>query len=178
MTLAILAGFGAVRLLERWPAKQNAITAAMLMLVMIEAVPIMPLEPAWLAPPDIYKTIAGREPPAVVAEFPMPRDIYRSDFDARYLYFSTFHWQYLVNGNSGFFPPSYVELLERERDFPSDAALAYLRSRGVQYLTMHGRFTNVDRYRNTIAWLDARADLELVATAPLDGVESRLYRLR
>jgi hypothetical protein len=84
----------------------------------------------------------------------------------------------MVNGNSGFFPPSYVELLERERDFPTEAALNYLRSRGVQYLTMHGRFTNPDRYRNTVAWLDARPDLELIAAAPLEGVESRLYRLR
>jgi hypothetical protein len=118
MTLAILAGFGAVRLLDRWPGHRTAIAALVLLLVMIEAVPVLPLEPAWPAPPDIYASIAGKEPPAVIAEFPMPRDIYRSDFDARYLYFSTFHWQYLVNGNSGFFPPSYVELLERERELP------------------------------------------------------------
>jgi hypothetical protein len=43
---------------------------------------------------------------------------------------------------------------------------------------MHGRFTNPDRYRNTVAWLDARPDLELIAAAPLEGAESRLYRLR
>ena len=30
-------------------------------------------------------------------------------FDNAYIYFSTFHWQRLVNGNSGFFPPSYEE---------------------------------------------------------------------
>ena len=108
----------------------------------------------------------------------MPRDIYRSDFDARYLYFSTFHWQNLVNGNSGFFPPSYFELLAREREFPNEASLNYLRSRGVQYLTMHGRFTNPDRYGYTVGWLDARPDVELVAAAPWEGGESRLYRLR
>jgi hypothetical protein len=178
LTLAILAGYGAARLLERWPRQRVALTAAMLAIVVIEAVPIMPLERAWLEPPPIYASIAGRQPPVVLAEFPMPRDIYRSDFDARYLYFSTFHWQNLVNGNSGFFPPSYVQLLERERDFPSEAALSYLRSRGVQYLTMHGRFTNPERYKYTIAWLDARPDVELVAAAPWEGSESRLYRLR
>src|SRR5712691_4992782 len=178
MTLAILAGYGAARLLERWPRKRVVLTATMLALVAIEAVPIMPLEPVWSAPPPIYASIAGKQPPVVLAEFPMPRDIYRSDFDARYLYFSAFHWQNIVNGNSGFFPPSYVELLERERDFPSEAALHYLRSRGVQYLTMHGRFTNPARYGYTVAWLDARSDLELVAAAPWEGAESRLYRLR
>jgi hypothetical protein len=178
MTLAILAGYGAARILDRWPRKHLALTAAMLTIVAIEAVPIMPLERIWREPPAIYASIAGKQPPSVLAEFPMPQDIYRSDFDARYLYFSTFHWQNLVNGNSGFFPPSYVELLERERGFPSEAALDYLRSRGVQYLTMHGRFTNPARYANTVGWLDARPDLELVAKAPWEGAESRLYKLR
>jgi hypothetical protein len=178
MTLAILAGYGGARLLERWSRKRVGLTAAILTIVVIEAVPIMPLERVWLEPPAIYASIAGKQPPAILAEFPMPPDIYRSDFDARYLYFSTFHWQNLVNGNSGFFPPSYVELLEHERDFPSEAALDYLRSRGVQYLTMHGRFTTPTRYAYTVAWLDARPDLELVAAAPWEGNESRLYKLR
>lgn len=178
MTLVIFSGFGAARLLDRWPRRGAAISAALLTLLVVEAAPVMPLEPAWREPPAIYARIAGATPPVVVAEFPMPRDIYRSDFDARYLYFSTFHWQKLVNGNSGFFPPSYVELLEKEGDFPSDSSLDYLRSRGVQYLTMHGRFTNATRYDYTVRWLDARPDLELVSTAPLDGVESRMYRLK
>ena len=178
LTLAILSGYGAARLLGRWPRRRGALTVLILGLAIVEAAPHMPLEPAWREPPAIYATIAGKQPPVVLAEFPMPRDIYKSDFDARYLYFSTFHWQNMVNGNSGFFPPSYIELLDREREFPTEAALNYLRSRGVQYLTMHGRFTNPDRYRNTVAWLDARPDLELIAAAPLEGVESRLYRLK
>ena len=178
LTLAIFAGYGAARLLERRPRRRVALTSAMLTLVIIEAVPRMPLEPAWPEPPAIYASIAGKQPPAVLAELPMPRDIYRSDFDARYLYFSTFHWQNLVNGNSGFFPPSYVELLANEQDFPNEAALAYLRSRGVQYVAMHGRFTNPERYGETVAWLDARPDVELVVAAPWEGAESRLYRFR
>jgi hypothetical protein len=178
MTLTILAGFGAARILERWPRRAGLLAGALLALVIVEALPTLPLQRVWDEPPAIYASIAGAEPPVVLAEFPMPRDIYRSDFDARYLYFSTFHWQNLVNGNSGFFPPSYFELLENEIDFPNEAALEYLRSRGVQYLTMHGRFTNAERYGESVAWLDARSDLELVASAPWEGGESRLYRLR
>jgi hypothetical protein len=178
MTLAILAGYGVTRLLERWPRQRTLLTVAALGLVMIEATPRMRLVSVWREPPPIYGSIAGAEPPAVLAEFPMPPNIFRSAFDARYLYFSTFHWQTLVNGSSGFFPPSYVELLANVRDFPNEASLSYLRSRGVQYLTMHGRFTNAARYGETVSWLDARPDLELVATAPWEGSESRLYRLR
>jgi hypothetical protein len=176
MTLAILAGYGAARLLERRPRRRVALTAGMLALVMIEARPELQLEPVWREPPAIYARIAGAHP-VVLAEFPMPRDEFTS-FEPQYLYFSTFHWQKLVNGYSGFFPPSYTQLLEHELDFPSEAGLNYLRSRGVEYLTMHGRFTNAVRYRNTIAWLDARSDLELVAAAPWEESESRLYRFR
>ena len=178
MALAILSGYGATRLFERWPRKRVLLATALLGAIAVEALPQMPLDRVWPRPPDIYASIAGSDPPVVLAEFPMPSSIYQSDFDARYLYFSTFHWQSLVNGNSGFFPPSYVELLAHEDDFPNDAALAYLRSRGVQYLTIHGRFTNPARYGETIAWLNARTDIELVAAAPWEGAESRLYRLR
>jgi hypothetical protein len=178
MTLTILAGYGAARLLERWPRRRPALTAGILALAIAEALPYLPLQRVWEQPPAVYASIAGTDPPVVLAEFPMPRDIYRSEFDARYLYFSTFHWQNLVNGNSGFFPPSYFELLDQVEDFPNEMALSYLRSRGVQYLTMHGTFTNRARYADSIAWLDARPDLELIATAPWEGAESRLYRLR
>lgn len=178
MTLAILSGYGAARLFARWPRKRMVLATAIVATIAVEAIPQMPLERVWREPPPIYASIAGNDPPVVLAEFPMPPDIYQSDFDARYLYFSTFHWQDLVNGNSGFFPPSYVELLANELDFPHEAGLNYLRSRGVQYLTIHGRFTNAARYGETIAWLDMRTDLELVASAPWEGAESRLYRLR
>lgn len=178
MTLTILAGYGAARLLARWPRRRLLHAGAILALVIVEGLPALHLQRVWDKPPPIYASIAGADPPVVLAEFPMPRDIYRSDFDARYLYFSTFHWQNLVNGNSGFFPPSYFELLANEQDFPNEAALAYLRSRGVQYVAMHGRFTNPARYGETVAWLDARPDVELVAAAPWEGAESRLYRFK
>jgi hypothetical protein len=178
MTLTILAGYGALRLLERWPRQRFALTAALVGLAIAESWPRLPLQPVWNAPPPIYSSIAGREPPVVLAEFPMPRDVLRSDFDTRYLYFSTFHWQNLVNGNSGFFPPSYFELLAIEIDFPNEAALDYLRSRRVEYLTIHGEFTNAARYGETVMWLDAREDVELIASAPWEGTESRLYRLK
>ena len=95
------------------------------------------------------------------------------------MYFSTWHWNRLVNGNSGFAPPSYDELIERERDFPSDASIDYLKQRGVEFVTVHGAFmASQERYFNTIAILDRRADLQLITAARWGGSESRLYRLR
>jgi len=177
MTLAVLAGYGLARMLRaRPPAVRVLITAGVLAAVLVEMHPRIRLEPVWPRAPGIYASIRD-EPDAVLAEFPMPRDGSESAFDTRYLYFSTFHWHRLVNGNSGHFPPSYLQLLSRMRDFPDDAALAYLRRRGVDYVAVHGRFYPPPDYEQIIAKLDADPGVSLVATSPWDGSESRLYRL-
>jgi hypothetical protein len=124
----------------------------------------------------VYARLTG-EPAAVLAEFPMPTAPLAYFFDTRYLYFSTFHWHPIVNGNSGYFPRSYEELTERQRDFPSDAAVEYLRSRGVDYITVHGAFYQPDRFAEIVRHLDERTDTMLVVAAPWEGGESRLYRL-
>jgi hypothetical protein len=118
---------------------------------------------------------AARE---ALAEFPTPEQTRDVGLDARYMYFSTFHWGKLLNGHSGFFPKSYIEFAYRTGDFPSDASLRYLRERGVEYIGWHGAFTNPGHYQRTAALLDARPDLELVGVAPWQGSESRLYRFR
>jgi hypothetical protein len=82
-----------------------------------------------------------------------------------------------VNGTSGFFPPSYYELSRGVRDFPGDAAIRYLRARGVDYVTVHGAFYAPDEYRHIVAVLDTRPDLVLASVAGWEGSTSRLYRL-
>jgi hypothetical protein len=176
LSLAILAGHGAARLAGTG-ARARVVSAAVLAVVLAEGLPNITLERVWPAPPNIYAAI-GDDPDAVVAEFPMPADNDVTWSDARYLYFSTFHWHKMVNGNSGFSPPSYLEMLKRERDFPSPEAVDYLRRRGVDYIALHGAFTNPTRYRHTAELLEARGDLELVAVSPWEGSESRLYRFR
>ncbi len=103
LSLAVLAGYGVARLLDRASRRQMALTAVMLGLIIVEAMPRMPLERVWPGPPPIYASIPS-EPAAVLAEFPMPTAPVGFFFDTRYLYFSTFHWHRLVNGNSGYCP--------------------------------------------------------------------------
>ena len=177
MTLAILCGYGAARLFVRWPRRRAVILAAVVGAMMVEALPDIRLERVWLEPPAIYASLDARSP-HVLAEFPTWEQTGDSAMDTRYIYFSTFHWQRLVNGYSGYFPPSYIEFQHRTRDFPPDAALTYLRDRGVEYVGWHGAFSEPGRAERTAAILDARPDLELVAKAPWQGSESRLYRLR
>jgi len=180
LTLSVLAGYGARRVIESWSrtsGQRLGLTVVMLGLLMIEAMPRMPLERIWREPPPVYESIRG-EPSAVLAEFPMPTAPIGYFFDTRYLYFSTFHWHPIVNGNSGHFPASYEELTERERDFPSDSAIEYLKSRGVDYVAVHGAFIEPDKFSGIVAALNERPDMTLVNATPWEGRESRLYRLR
>jgi hypothetical protein len=139
--------------------------------------PRLELEPVWANPPDIYGTLS-KTSPAVLAELPIGTNEWGIHFDATYIYFSTFHWQRLVNGNSGFFPPSYEELMQRARYFPTDRSIEYLRSRGVEYFTLHGEFMSDRQYRRAIRDLRRRAGIDLVTSARWANSESRLYRLR
>jgi hypothetical protein len=176
LTLAVLAGFGVARILESRSRSRTLLTATFVGLIMIEAMPKMPLERIWPTAPPVYASLAN-EPSAVLAEFPMPTAPIAYFFDARYLYFSTFHWHPIVNGNSGYFPRSYEEMIERQRDFPSDSAVEDLRSRGVRYVAVHGAFYEPGRFERLVAELDERADMRLVTAEPWEGRESRLYRL-
>jgi hypothetical protein len=177
MTIAILCGYGATRLFAWWPRWRVAILITIVGAMMIEALPDIRLVPVWKAPPAIYGSLTA-ESPRVLAEFPTWKQTGDSSIDIRYLYFSTFHWQRLVNGYSGFVPPSYFEFAQGTLTFPSDAALQYLRGRGVEYIAWHGAFSTPGRAERTVAILDASPDLELIAKAPWQGSESRLYRLR
>jgi hypothetical protein len=174
MTLAILSGYAVARLVRPWPRAAWLLTAGALGLVMFDAWPVIEFKRVWRQPPAIYAALPQATQPAVLAEFPAgPFD------DFPYIYFSTFHWQHLVNGNSGFFPPSYMAFINATRSFPDDGSLAYLRSRGVQYVAVHGAF-----YHSPQEWaavdqaVAAQPALEKVSSALFAGRPSTLYRLK
>jgi hypothetical protein len=121
----------------------------------------------------IYRRVA-ETPGAVLAEFPFypAAEVYRN---ASYVLASTQHWKPLVNGYSGFTPPSFVGRGDLLRRFPDDAAVQELRRLGVTLVTVHfGRYGSA-RAREVAERLAACADLEPLAAGP--GGE-RLYRLR
>jgi hypothetical protein len=177
MVLAILSGYGAARLFRRWPRARPFLAATVMATIVFESLPRMTLEDVWLEPPPVYAPLIGK-PASVLAEFPMPVTEAHYNAEFNYLYFSTFHWHKLVNGQSGWLPPTYQELLRQQASFPSDAAVDYLRSRDVEYITVHGAFYEPDEYSRIVTQLDARPDVELLTIAPWEGAESRLYQLR
>jgi len=166
-SLAVLAGYGIARIARLVRSRQLEcavfVTAGALMLVEYASRPIE-LATIRTSAPEVYADIIrdrGDSPIAALFEFPAS-----SLDDPTYLYYSTFHWQSLVNGYSGFFPPSYVRLMDAMRTFPDDSSIGALRARGTRYLVVHGERLYGDRYETLIPELDRRRDLVLVSRRP------------
>jgi hypothetical protein len=166
-SLAVLAGYGASRIADRLPsAKVRRAVLTLIGLLMLAEYASHPLE-LWAAPrqpPQAYADLVrdiGEGPTSVIFEFPTG-----NMEDPEYLYYSTFHWQYLVNGYSGFFPPSYQKIVNAVRGFPDEASMNMIRSHGVRYLVIHGEWLYGARYEELIAELDRRPDLKLVSRHP------------
>jgi hypothetical protein len=60
-------------------------------------------------------------------------------FDVRAMYYSTVHWRPLVNGYSGFVPPSYEKLVVTLSDIPRfpQLALSTLREHRATHAVVH-----------------------------------------
>ena len=113
--------------------------------------------------PAVYAWLAA-QPRSVVLELPLTTAD-RLDVvpDGLYMFRGTVHWQPLLNGYSGFFPKSYIELTERMKTFPGDEAVAYLKQRGVDLVVIHAGLMPPDRFGDVTAKLLLRSDFSAVA---------------
>ena len=73
---------------------------------------------------------------AVVAFAPFPRGSNADDYlpTAWWMYLQMYHARTMVNGYSGFFPESFLELKKTMAGFPSQVSLSALRARDVSYV--------------------------------------------
>ena len=124
--------------------------------------------------PPVYEFLA-RLPSGVVAEFPIPLKNTVPGPDARHIYMSTFHWNKLVNGYSGYYPPSYLRRLDGLQSFPDASSLEILRRTGVSYVIVH--LSSYESEKQLL--LDLQAIPALVALGRLkDGQGTAIvYRL-
>jgi hypothetical protein len=163
-SLAVLAGYGVARLTEtiRSPLARRSLVIVLGLLMLVEyaskplVMQIIPTGPSE-AYADLMKDV-GDSPSAAVFEFPAS-----SGDDPTYMYYSTFHWQNLVNGYGGFFPPWYAPLMDTMKRFPDGAAVAAVTAHGARYILVHGERLIGDRYRRLIYQLDMRPGLTLVS---------------
>ena len=84
--------------------------------------------------PGIFERIADVPDVGAVLHLPMPDH----PFDAHYMYFSIAHWRPIVNGYSGYEPPTYLEVKRRvENELYDESTIDYLRELGVTHVAVH-----------------------------------------
>jgi hypothetical protein len=176
LALAILAGYGAARILQLMRGRLASVAVSLVLVLSVwgeyRSVPL--LKTVWASPPPIYDALPTQSF-NVLLELPLLEpDISNEPI---YMYFSTFHWNTLVNGYSGFSPPSYPGLRESVRTFPDEASIAELRRRGVTHVVVHGALYSPESYEKTVARMDLCADLQYVTAVQWQRRETRLYRL-
>ena len=183
MLVAILAGFGVSRIVTRIRRPSlAAIAVVSIGLIAVAEYLMRPvtLEPVDTKPGEVYRWL-NAQPPGVVAELPMPaawkKPLEIGFHESRFSYNSTYHWRPIVNGYSGFWPLSYIDLIGAVQQFPSDDAVNALRERGVEYLILHERFYGPERYRDVTRVLDARGDMAVHGPFAEGPFEARAYRL-
>lgn len=164
LSLSVLAAYGTawfLRFLESrgWRRTAFIMPCAVLALMFVEFSSLfMPFEPVPVGGgvPAVYRDLAEMER-GVVIEVPTPTLVNFPDYEDPLVinygnvdnalkaafreqlatYFSTYHWQKLVNGMSGYYPLFYRRTLAEMLSFPSRRSLSFLRALGVRYLVVH-----------------------------------------
>jgi hypothetical protein len=164
LAISGLAAFGWARL---QPLLKQRATFATVLVAGAMLLEYATIQTPWLTlprgPRAVYSWLA-MEPRSVVVEFPIPRsDRLDLIYEGFYMVGSTAHWQPLLNGYSGFFPRSFLELTEYAKDFPDQRSMDYLKKRGVDLIVVHGGYMSADRFGSITADLLARSDIAVAA---------------
>jgi hypothetical protein len=148
--LGVLAAYGTAALTAAMTTRKRRAAAVLICTILLleYRVGSLPLVAYHNEPPPLYKLLATL-PRGIVAEFPMARPEWAPHLDPRFEYMSTFHWMPILNGYSGFYPPSYLRRLVRLARFPDEASVASLRRENVRYVIVHDdkKFPDWERIR-------------------------------
>ncbi|HWZ84778.1 MAG TPA: hypothetical protein VN032_01170, partial [Thermoanaerobaculia bacterium] len=173
LALGVFAAWGLAELVRGKSLRRRlAWTAVAVALVVVEyrAFPLA-LEPTEAQAPAVYRWLATADFPGAVVEWPFGL-IY--DFD--YVFRQAQHERPLVNGFSGFFPRSYLELDAelRRRPIPDTvwARMGALDAGLLVYHAHEGRGFNASAYADAIDRALASGGLEVVRSFPhRDGLD-------
>jgi hypothetical protein len=178
--VAVLGGAGLARVLRRARSRTLANVAAIAVtgacVAEYRTSPrLVEVDPR---PAALYATLRDM-PDAVVFEWPVTVPS-RLDltYDVHYMYRSTEHWRPLLNGYSGNYPRSYLELLNEMRSFPRASALRYLRQRGATVLVVHERRDSRPPYGEVLIRLHRDPNVAPIVESRYAGSRVAFFRLQ
>ncbi len=162
---AVLAGFGLARVVSRiarprWASATATVVVVVAALECLGAPRLVPVE----SKTSVWYSWLRTMPDAVVFEWPVtvPWRLYTME-DVAYMYRSTLHWRPLLNGYSGHYPRSYIDLLYHVRSFPDTASLADLQRRGATVLIVHEVAGSRPSFDSALERLVRDRDVRLIA---------------
>lgn len=135
---AMLAAYGAVRLVSLFERRSNGVMGKFIPMIMILllAADSLPRPSQFMEvpgePPEFCEWLAKQPYPTPIIELPI-----LSDTDNLYMLHATWHRQPTMNGTNGFFPPDHQKALREIGMFASPEVLTKLTEAQVKYLIVH-----------------------------------------
>lgn len=155
--LAVLAGLGFQYLQAHIPRLRGRQALLIVALVFVGVEGGSSPMNLWTVPsqvPDVYQIVKTFDR-SVVIELP----IANGDLAPFYMYWSTAHWNPLVNGYSGYRPPDYGDTVDFMDTFPDDESISRLRALHVRYVLVHASFYSAADYADLLLQIAQRTDL-------------------
>ena len=178
LALAVLAGFGAERLLRGRAPRVALGGAAALTLLLLGEYSTHPFtgNPFAMPRPAVVAWLAAQPGEKRVAEVPVPRAVNAGAyerFETAAMLHSTVAWWPTIHGYSGTRPEQHDQVYRAMNTFPDAASLAALRSLGVTHVIAHRPLYPPDR------WSELQTRARDVAGLRLEYVTSdgAVYRL-
>jgi hypothetical protein len=166
LALALFAGYGFTRLLER--ALPRAALATLLV-VSVSGVLLLeytnqqiPLQRAATKASTLSRWLRQQPPNTVVLELPVPTTDLLPGYDPHYVFESTFHWRPLINGYTAFVPPRYLHFIQRMETFPdTELSINTLRTSGADLIVVHTRWLRRRNEQQGLLWLKEQPDYRM-----------------
>ncbi len=153
--LSVLAGFGMEWLLRSTSTRGSrvAVLTTVLIGLCVEAgsAPLPLVRQSTVVPP-IYQFLKNSAP-SVIIELP------HVDYDPTYMFWSTYHWQSLVNGYSGYKPADSLDTLALMDTLPDDESIQRLQDLNVRFILLHQAFYRQNDYTELVVAMAARPEL-------------------
>ncbi len=123
-------------------------------------------------PPQVYRWLGEPSNRGTVLELPMPNP---GALPSIRDYYSTFNWQPMVGGESGYLPPVYNDLFALSQDLAKPESLAIFQGLGVRWLVYHLADENTplkpEEWARIEAKLNTNKSVKLAKTFEADHIK-------
>jgi hypothetical protein len=153
--MSVMAGFGYTflrRVIAASPARRALLTIVLVVVAVESGSSPLELTAQPTAIPPVYRflrTVA----PSVILELPA------RDYEPTYMFWSTYHWHWLVNGYSGYTPGDHLDNMTLMLTFPDDESVARLRELGARYVLVHQALYRPAEFSDLMSAIAERAEL-------------------